>query len=280
MPEFVTTKCTLIDQSHPDLSVRRQCELLGLNRAAYYYQPATETALNLELMHLIDEQYTAHPFYGRRKMTAILRQQGYDVNPKRVRRLMRKMGLEAIYQKPRTSKPEPGHRIYPYLLRHVEITRPNQVWSTDITYIPMRKGFMYLTAVIDWFSRYVLSWRLSNTLETHFCIEALQQALEKGKPEIFNTDQGSQFTSLAFTSILENASIDISMDGKGRAIDNIFVERLWRSLKYEDVYLNCYGTVPLLYTGLGNYFHFYNYERPHQSLDYLTPAAHYPFHLQ
>ena len=256
--------------------MRRQCELLGLNRATYYYRPARETVLNLELMRQIDEQYTAHPFYGRRKMTAILRRQGYDVNPKRVRRLMRKMGLEAIYQKPRTSKPEPGHRIYPYLLRNVRVTRPNQVWSTDITYIPMTNGFMYLTAVIDWFSRYVLSWQLSNTLETDFCIEALQQALAIGKPEIFNTDQGAQFTSLAFTAILDDASIDISMDGKGRAIDNIIVERLWRSLKYEDVYLNHYGSVPLLYTGMGNYFHFYNHERPHQSLGYRTPAALYP----
>lgn len=223
-------------------------------------------------MRLIDEQYTERPIYGRRKMTIYLRQKGYDVNPKRIRRLMQKMGLEAIYPKPRTSVANQEHKIYPYLLRWLEITRPNQVWSTDITYIRMQKGFMYLVAVIDWYSRYVLSWQLSNTLDSAFCVDALQRALQIGRPEIFNTDQGAQFTASAFTSVLEDAHIRISMDGKGRALDNIFVERLWRSVKYEDIYLNEYATVPALYTGVDNYFRFYNQERPHQSLAYSTPA--------
>jgi len=226
-------------------------------------------------MRLIDEQYTEHPFYGRRKLTIYLREQGYTVNPKRIRRLMQQMGLEAIYPKPRTTVVDRAHRIYPYLLRGVAITRPNQVWSTDITYIPMQNGFMYLTAVIDWYSRYVLSWQLSNTLDTQFCLVALHQALQRGQPDLFNTDQGVQFTSLAFTSVLEAAAIRISMDGKGRALDNIFVERLWRTLKYEDIYLKRYAIVPDLYAGLTNYFHFYNHERPHQSLAYRTPAAVY-----
>lgn len=226
-------------------------------------------------MRLIDEAYTAHPFYGRRKMTTYLRQRGYIVNRKRTRRLMQKMGLAAIYPKPHTTVVSQEHRIYPYLLRGVAIVRPNQVWSTDITYVPLTNGFMYLTAVIDWFSRYVLAWQLSNTLDTQFCIEALQHALRLGRPEIFNTDQGSQFTSTAFTSILEAADIRISMDGKGRALDNIFVERLWRSVKYEDIYLKNYETVPLLYIGLRDYFTFYNYERPHQSLGNHTPATVY-----
>lgn len=208
-------------------------------------------------------------------MTIYLREQGYDVNPKRVRRLMQQMGLEAIYPKPRTTVVDRAHRIYPYLLRGVAITRPNQVWSTDITYIPMQNGFMYLTAVIDWYSRYVLSWQLSNTLDTHFCLEALHEALQIGQPDLFNTDQGVQFTSLAFTSVLEAAAIRISMDGKGRALDNIFVERLWRTLKYEDIYLKRYAVVPDLYAGLTAYFRFYNHERPHQSLAYCTPAAVY-----
>jgi putative transposase len=269
------TKRLLIEAAHPELSIRQQCELLGLNRSSYYYQPATETALNLTLMRLIDEQYTARPVYGRRKMTIYLREQGYDVNPKRVRRLMQQMGLEAIYPKPRTTVVDREHRIYPYLLRGVAITRPNQVWSTDITYIPMQNGFMYLTAVIDWYSRYVLSWQLSNTLDTQFCLQALRQALQVGQPDLFNTDQGVQFTSLAFTSVLEAAAIRISMDGKGRALDNIFVERLWRTVKYEDIYLKRYAIVPDLYAGLTDYFRFYNHERPHQSLAYCTPAAVY-----
>ena len=275
LPESVTAKRLLIEPGHPALSIRRQCDLLDLNRASYYYEPASETPLNLTLMALLDKAYTAHPFYGRRKMTSYLRKAGYEVNPKRVRRLMQKMGLEAIYPKPRTTLVSQVHRIYPYLLRGVAITRPNQVWSTDITYVPMPNGFMYLTAVIDWYSRYVLSWQLSNTLDNLFCIEALQQALQIGQPEIFNTDQGVQFTSDAFTAILKAAEIRISMDGKGRALDNIFVERLWRTVKYDDLYLKCYATVPALYAGLHDYFLFYNYERPHQSLDERTPAAVY-----
>lgn len=257
------------------MSVRRQCELLGLSRATYYYQPASETPLNLVLMRLIDEEYTEHPFYGRRKMTAYLRRQGYAVNPKRVRRLMQTMGLEAIYPKPRTTVVNPEHRVYPYLLRGVEITRTNQVWSTDITYVPMPNGFMYLTAVIDWYSRYVLAWQLSNTLDNHFCIEALHHALQYGRPEIFNTDQGVQFTSDAFTAILKAAEVRISMDGRGRALDNIFVERLWRSVKQEEIYPKAHATVPALYRGLHTYFEFYNHERPHQSLNDRTPAAVY-----
>ena len=272
MPEPAAEKRRLIEPAHDELSIRRQCELLGLNRASYYYEPATETALNLTLMRLIDEEYTAHPFKGRRKMTLHLRKQGYLVNGKRVRRLMQIMGLEAIYPQPRTTIVDQGHRVYPYLLRGVPIVRPNQVWSIDITYLPLANGFMYLTAVIDWFSRYVLAWELSNTLDAQFCINALHQALQFGRPEIFNSDQGSQFTSAAFTGILETAGIRISMDGKGRALDNIFIERLWRTVKYEDIYIKHYETVPLLYAGLCDYFVFYNDERPHQSLDYRTPA--------
>lgn len=275
MPESAAAKRALIEVAHPELSIRQQCDLLGLNRATYYYQAATESELNLTLMSLIDKEYTEHPFYGRRQMTTYLRREGYQVNPKRVRRLMQKMGLEAIYPKPRTTVVNSAHRIYPYLLRGLQITRPNQVWSTDITYIPMRHGFMYLVAVIDWYSRYVLAWQLSNTLESTFCIEALQQALTQGRPEIFNTDQGVQFTAIAFTQVLEAAEVQISMDSKGRALDNVFIERLWRSVKYEDIYLKHYDTVPALFRGLDAYFAFYNQERPHQSLGYQTPALVY-----
>jgi putative transposase len=262
----------LIELNHPDLSLRRQCELLDLNRASFYYQPAKMSALNLELMQLIDQQYTRTPFYGWPRMTAYLRRLGHVVNPKRVRRLMQRMGLQAIYPKPRTSVPAPDHKIYPYLLRGLVISRQNQVWSADITYVPLPKGFMYLVAIIDWFSRYVLAWQLSNTLDSYFCLQALQQAFQHGQPEIFNTDQGAQFTSRAFTDRLNAAHIRISMDGRGRALDNIFVERLWRTVKYEDIYLQQYATVPALVTGLTRYFTFYNNERLHQSLDYRTPA--------
>lgn len=262
----------LIELNHPELSIRRQCELLGLNRSSFYYQPAGETALNLTLMRLIDVQYTQTPFYGWPKMTIYLQQLGYPINHKRVQRLMQVMGLQAIYPKPRTSTPAPGHKIYPYLLRGLKITRPNQVWSADITYVPLPKGFMYLVAIIDWFSRYVLTWQLSNTLDNYFCIQALQQALQHAQPEIFNTDQGAQFTALAFTDLLEAAHIRISMDGRGRALDNIFVERLWRTVKYEDIYLNGYTTIPALITGLTHYFTFYNEQRFHQSLGYRTPV--------
>jgi putative transposase len=257
------------------LSVRRQCELLGLNRSSLYYEPAGETAENLRLMRKIDEQYTACPFYGSRRMTAWLVDQGEEVNRKRVQRLMRTMGLEAIYPKPRLSTAGQGHKVYPYRLRGVKIERPDQVWSTDITYVPMTGGFMYLAAVIDWFSRYVIAWRLSNTLDGSFCLEMLEEALRGGRPEIFNTDQGVQFTAEAFTGCLESAGVAVSMDGRGRALDNVFVERLWRSVKYEDIYIRGYEVVPELYQGLGRYFGFYNNDRLHQSLGYRTPAVVY-----
>jgi putative transposase len=257
------------------LSVRRQCELLGLSRSSLYYEPARETGEDLRLMRKIDEQYTACPFYGSRRMTAWLTNQGEEVNRKRVQRLMRVMGLEAVYPKPRLSVAGRGHKVYPYLLRGVKIERPDQVWSTDITYVPMTSGFMYLAAVIDWFSRYVIAWRLSNTLDGSFCLEMLDEALKGGRPEVFNTDQGVQFTAATFTGRLESAGVAVSMDGRGRALDNVFVERLWRSVKYEDIYLRGYEAVPELYQGLGRYFIFYNNERLHQSLDYRTPAAVY-----
>ena len=262
----------MIDPEHPQLSIRCQCELVGLNRSTFYYTPAQESDLNLHLMRLIDTYYTRAPFYGRRRMTAHLRRQGYEVNHKRVRRLMQKMGLQAIYPKRRTSIAAKGHKVYPYLLRNLVITRPNQVWSTDITYIPMVRGFMYLVAIMDWYSRYVLAWQLSNTLDGLFCLDALGLALAQGKPDIFNTDQGVQFTAQAFTSRLEAAGIRISMDGRGRALDNVFVERLWRTVKYEHVYLHEYASVPELEKGLEQYFTFYNHERLHQSLSYQPPA--------
>jgi putative transposase len=275
LPPSVDVKRSLIEPGHPEISIRRQCELVGLNRASYYYTPATESPENLELMRLIDAQYMKRPFYGWPRMTKVLREQGRVVNHKRVQRLMRLMGLQAVHPKRRTTVPAPGHRIYPYLLRGVKIVRPNQVWSTDITYVPLEQGFMYLTAVIDWYSRYILAWELSNTLDGYFCRAALQQALTLGRPEIFNTDQGSQFTAQAFTSILTSADIRISMDGRGRAHDNIFIERFWRSIKYEDIYLKNYSTVPALISGLEAYFAFYNQERPHQSLGYRKPAEVY-----
>jgi putative transposase len=257
------------------LSVRRQCELLGLSRSSLYYGPGGEAAEDLRLMRRIDGRYTACPFYGSRRMRAWLVEQGEEVNRKRVRRLMRVMGLEAIYPKPRLSMAGKGHRIYPYLLRGVKVVRKDQVWSTDITYVPMTAGFMYLAAVIDWFSRYVIAWRLSNTLDGAFCLEMLEEALSAGKPEVFNTDQGVQFTAAAFTGRLESAGVAVSMDGRGRALDNVFVERLWRSVKYEDIYIRGYDAVPELYRGLARYFTFYNDERLHQSLGYRTPAAVY-----
>lgn len=265
----------LIDPRHDSISISRQCELVGLPRASYYYEPVPESPENLYLMRLIDEQYTRYPFFGVPKMTGWLREIGHQVNPKRVRRLMRQMGLEAIYPKPRLSTTAPGHQIYPYLLRGVKIDRINQVWSTDITYIGLMRGFVYLVAVIDWYSRYVISWEVSTTLDSDFCISALTRALFRAKPEIFNSDQGSQFTSNAFTGILKDHQVAISMDGRGRALDNIFVERLWRSVKYEEVYLNSYETVHQAISSLNRYFQFYNAERPHQSLDYRTPVAVY-----
>lgn len=249
--------------------------MAGISRAGLYYEPRPESELNLHLMRLLDEQYTRTPFFGVIKMTDALRKQGYTVNPKRVRRLLRQMGLEAIYPKPHLSTPAPGHRIYPYRLRNVAITRPNQVWSSDITYIRLRAGFIYLVAVMDWFSRYVLSWEISTSLDAGFCCSALDQALLHGRPEIFNTDQGAQFTSEAFTGRLESENILISMDGRGRALDNVFVERLWRTVKYEDVYLKDYGDPPDAVRNLGPYFRFYNGQRPHQALNYQTPEAVY-----
>jgi putative transposase len=265
----------LVEPGHPQLSVRRQCELLGLSRSGLYYEPAAETAENLRLMRLLDEEYTAHPFLGSRRLTAWLVGQGEAVNRKRVQRLLRLMGLEAIYPKPRLSAARAGHRIYPYLLRDVRIERPDQVWSADITYVPLACGFMYLAAVIDWFSRYVLAWRLSNTLDGSFCLEMLEEALGRGRPEVFNTDQGVQFTAQAWTGRLESAGVAVSMDGKGRCLDNVFVERLWRTVKYEDIYLRGYEAVPQLQQGLGRYFPYYNEERLHQALGYRPPAAVY-----
>jgi putative transposase len=248
---------------------------LGLSRSSYYYQPATETAENLSLMEKIDREYTAHPFQGSRRLTLWLQGQGHVVNRKRVQRLMRLMGLEAVYPKPKLSVRGVGHKVYPYLLRNVTIERVNQVWSTDITYIPMPAGFMYLTAVMDWHSRYVLSWRLSNTLEVEFCLAALEEALHQGCPEVFNTDQGVQFTTRSYTARLEAAGAKVSMDSKGRCLDNVFVERLWRSVKYEEVYLWRHETVVELQAGLAKYFIYYNQARRHQSLAYRTPAEVY-----
>jgi len=264
-----------VEAGHPELSVRRQCELLGLCRASLYYEPAAETPENLRLMRLLDEEYTAHPFLGSRRLTAWLIAQGEAVNRKRVQRLLRLMGLEAIYPKPKLSAARAGRRIYPYLLRNVRIERPDQVWSTDITYVPLASGFMYLAAIIDWYSRYVIAWRLSNTLDGSFCLEMLEEALGWGRPEVFNTDQGVQFTAQAWTGRLEAAGVAVSMDGRGRCLDNVFVERLWRTVKYADIYLWGYEGVPELQQGLGRYFPYYHEERPHQALGYRTPAVVY-----
>lgn len=256
------------------LAVSRQCALAGVARSWVYGASAGEAldALDLLLLGLIDEQYTRRPFYGSRRMVVFLRAQGHAVNRKRVQRLMRVLGLAGMAPGPATSKPHPEHQVYPYLLRGVAITRPNQVWSTDITYIRLAHGFAYLVAIIDWYSRRVLAWRLSNTLEARFCVDCLEDALRvHGRPAVFNTDQGSQFTSAAFTGVLLDAGIEISMDGRGRALDNIFVERLWRTVKYEDVYLKGYASLPELLLGLTEYFAFYNGERPHQSLGDRTP---------
>jgi putative transposase len=259
-----------IEPDHKELSIVRQCALLGLAHSTWYYRPAGESAENLALMRAIDEQYLRTPFYGSRKLAVVL-----GVNRKRIQRLMRVMGIEAIYPKRRTTCPGAGHKIYPYLLRNVEVTRPDQVWASDITYVPLRHGFLYLVAVIDWYSRYVLSWRLSNTLTGSFCMEALDEALALGQPEIFNSDQGTQFTAAAFTSRLETSGVAISMDGRGRAIDNVFIERLWRSVKYEEVYLRDYTDGWQAEASLATYFRFYNEERIHQALGYRTPLEVY-----
>jgi putative transposase len=261
----------LIEPENTQFSLRWQCEILGLTRASWYYQPRPVSAWEIHLMNLIDMRFTLMPFYGVPRMTAYLKRQGEPVGDKRVRRLMRQMGLYAIYPKPKTSQPHPEHKIFPYLLRGVEVIRPNQVWAADITYIRLQHGFAYLVAIMDWFSRYVLAWRLSNNMEADFCIECLEEALSYGCPDIFNTDQGSQFTSLDFTGCLLKRDINVSMDGRGRVFDNIFVERLWRSVKYEDVYIHGYQLIPEAKTGLGKYFRLYNVDRQHESLNYLTP---------
>ena len=253
------------------LSVNRQCDLLGLSKGSLYYIAKGESAENLELMDKLDQQYLVTPFYGSRRMSAWLNTEGYSVNRKRVQRLMRLMGMEAIYPKPKTTLASLKHKKFPYLLRGVSIHSPDHVWSTDITYVRVQQGFFYLSAIIDWYSRYVLAWKLSNSLDSKFCIENLEEALSLGKPKIFNTDQGVQYTSTSYTQILEKEGIQVSMDGKGRAIDNIFVERLWRSIKYEEIYLKQYEDGDQAYEGIKNYFRFYNEKRLHQSLGYQTP---------
>jgi putative transposase len=265
-------RLALIDHDDPALPVVAQCQLLKVARSSFYYRPAPESADDLSVMRRMDELHLAWPFYGSRRMAAVLRREGWAVNRKRAKRLMRVMAIEAIYQKPNTSRGHADHKVYPYLLRGLTIDRPNQVWCADITYIPMAKGFVYLVAVMDWFSRRVLSWRLSITMETDFCVEALTEAIDRhGQPEIFNTDQGVQFTSAAFLDELAARDVRISMDGKGRYLDNIFIERLWRSLKYEEVYIKAYGSVPEARRNIGKWLAFYNDVRPHQALDYLTP---------
>jgi len=262
----------MVRRQHPSLSVARQCKLLGINRSGLYYRPRSVSAEDMTLMKLIDRQYLVTPFYGARRMVAWLKSQRHAVNRKRIRRLMRLMGLRAIYRRPRTSMPAAGHKVYPYLLKGLEINRPNQVWASDITYIPMARGFLYLVVILDWYSRHVLSWRLSNTLDAAFCVDALEEALRKGRPEIFNSDQGSQFTSQDFTEILERRGVRISMDGSGSYTDNLFIERLWRTVKYEEVYLKAYRDGREARIGIGGYLNFYNTQRPHQALGYRTPA--------
>lgn len=261
----------MIEPDNRNISVRRQCEVLDINRSSLFYKKADADALDEELMTLIDKKYLQAPFLGSRRMTEYLKKVGFKVNRKRVQRLMRLMGIQAIYTKPRTSKPNKENKIYPYLLRNLNIEKPDQVWCSDITYIPMRKGFLYLVAVMDWHSRYVVSWRLSNSMDVTFCTEALDDALAQGIPEIFNTDQGSQFTSDDFTDILKEKKVAISMDGKGRYLDNIFIERLWRSLKYEEVYLKAYEDIKQARVSIAEWIRFYNFERQHQSLGYRTP---------
>lgn len=262
----------MVEPKTQGLSVEKQCQLVGISKSNFYYKGKGESPFNLALMRIIDEQFLKTPFYGSRRMSNYLKREGLDVGRDRVRRLMKLMGLRAIYQAPRTSKRHPDHKIYPYLLRGLKIDRANQVWATDITYIPVQNGFLYLTAVMDWYSRKILSWKLSNTMDTSFCIEALEEAIEKyGKPEIFNTDQGSQFTSHEFTNVLKESEIKISMDGRGRWIDNVFIERIWRSLKYECIYLNAYETGEEVRHGVREWVKLYNFERPHQTFGGHTP---------
>ena len=266
----------MVDPDHDELSERRQCELLRVSRSGLHYQPVEASAFNQMLMRLIDEEYLRHPHYGSRNMTTVLRRCGHHVNRKRVQHLMQLMGLESMAPGPHTSRPHPEHPVYPYLLRNLVVEWPNQVWATDITYIPMARGWGYLVVIMDWFSRRVLSWRLSNTMTTPFCIDALREALQRfGQPEIFNSDQGAQFTDEDFTAVLKEHDVRISMDGKGRCLDNVFVERLWRSLKYEEVYLNAYGDLWVAQAGIGRWMRFYNDERPHQALGNCTPVEIY-----
>lgn len=265
----------LIKPGDPDFTIESQCNLLGVSRSTYYYEPHLDDAFNLAMMKEIDKVFTAYPFYGKKRISAVLKSKGYKVGVDLARTLMKRMGIKAIYPKPNLSKPYPGHKIYPYLLRGIEIKRKNQVWSTDITYLPMRHGFLYLTAVIDWYSRYVLAWRLSNSLDGIFCREVLLEALKGGTPEIFNTDQGAQYTSTEFTKILKIAEIAISMDGRGRALDNVWIERLWRSVKQEEVYIRDYADGLDAHQSLSRYFNFYNEERLHSSLGYETPGRVY-----
>ncbi|MBI0537401.1 IS3 family transposase [Roseomonas sp. KE2513] len=275
-PMSLDRRRQLIEPGDPDLSVVRQCELVSISRSGFYHRPAGETALNLEVMRLIDAQFLQTPWYGSRQMARHLRREGYVVGRKRIRRLMAKMGLVPIYQRPRTTVPNPEHRIFPYLLRGLAIDRPNQVWCADITYLPMRRGFLYLVAVMDWATRKVLAWRVSNTMEVEFCIEALEEALARfGRPEIFNTDQGGQFTSPRFTGLLQQAGVRISMDGRGRWMNNVFIERLWRSLKYECVYLYAFETGSELRAGLSKWISYYNTARPHSTLAGQTPDEAY-----
>jgi len=264
----------LVDRKHRAISIRRQCELLGIARSGLYRPRRAANDNDLPLMRRIDELFTSWPFLGSRRLTALLREEGHGVNRKRVQRLMRKMGIAALGPKPRTTKPAPGHKIFPYLLRGVAVERPNQVWCADITYIPLGRGFLYLIAIMDWASRAVLAWRLSNTMDVSFCVSALEEALARfGTPEIFNTDQGSQFTSAAFTGVLMGAGVRISMDGRGRWMDNVFIERLWRSLKHEDIYLKGYADGGEAHAGIATWFGFYNTRRPHQALNHRTPMA-------
>jgi putative transposase len=266
----------MIDAQHKDLSMTRQCRLLHISRSGLYYNPVGESALNLALMRMIDEQYLKCPWYGSRQMTRYLKRQGYCVGRKRIRRWMRQMGLTAICPGPHTSCRHPGHPVYPYLLRNLSVTRANQVWCTDVTFIPLAHGFVYLVAIMDWHTRQVLSWRVSTTQDTSFCLEALEEAMRKyGKPEIFNTDQGSQFTSAAWVNELEKQGIQVSMDGKGCWMDNVFIERLWRSLKYECIYLNAFDTIREASDGIDRWMNYYNEERPHSSLDDQTPSEMY-----
>jgi len=266
----------MIDRDHPQLSVVRQCKLLDLSRSTFYYQPEPVSPADLALMRRLDELHLRYPFFGSRKLTLFLKAEGFEVGRRQVVSLMRRMGLEALYRKPRTSLADKAHPVYPYLLRHLVINRPNQVWAADITYLPMAKGWAYLVAVIDWHSRKVLAWRLSNTMTSDFCIEAPEEAIQRfGAPDIFNTDQGSQFTAAAFTDVLKAHAIDISMDGKGRWVDNVFVERLWRSVKYEEVYLKAYTSLIEAKQELAKYFMFFNEVRPHQTLANQTPDAVY-----